>query len=152
MARETREIRIDGGMAPGAAEPTLGDLIRRLTTDSSDLLRNEIRLAKTEMREVASAMTKDLVKIGIALGMALVGVLALTAFLIVALGDAIDNYWLSALIVAVAFLAIGGLLARGAIADMKGREVKPVETVRTLREDKEWARREVQDLKRDITA
>lgn len=152
MAREQREIRIEAADGLGQMEPSIGDLIRQLTADSTALFRQEIRLAKVEVRETASAMTRDLIKIGVALGLALVGVLALTAFLIVALGDLMDNYWLSALIVAVVYLAIGGILAKNAMNDMKKRQVKPEETIRTLQEDKAWAQREVRDLKREVTA
>lgn len=152
MAREQREIRIEAADGLGQTEPSIGDLVRQLTADSTALFRQEIRLAKVEVRETASAMTRDLIKIGVALGLALVGVLALTAFLIVALGDLMDNYWLSALIVAVVYLAIGGILAKNAMNDMKKRQVKPEETIRTLQEDKAWAQREVRDLKREVTA
>ena len=133
-------------------ERPLGELFRDLAADGAALMRQEVALAKAELRETTSALTRDLVRIMIAAGVALVGVLALVAFVIVALGDALDNYWLSSLIVAVVFLAVGALLARGAAKDMKERDLKPQATVETLQADKAWAQREMQDLKQRVRA
>lgn len=139
------------GRVQGQERP-LGELFRDLAADGAALMRQEVALAKAELRETTSALTRDLVRIMIAAGVALVGVLALVAFIIVALGDALDNYWLSSLIVAVVFLVAGGLLARGAMKDMKQQDLKPQATVETLQADKAWAQREMQDLKQRVRA
>ena len=157
MAREQSDPRIerrDVGArveATAGAEPSLGDLFKRLTTDTGELVRQEISLAKAEMRQAGATLARDGAKIGIAVGLALAGVLALTAFLIVALGNLLDNYWLAALIVGVLFLAIGGLMARNAVNDIKRRGLKPEETIGTLQEDTAWAKQEARDLKRELT-
>jgi uncharacterized membrane protein YqjE len=144
----------DGNGRPGAStdERSLGELFRELANDGSTLVRKELDLAKQELRETSSNIVRDIVKIAVAGGVILVGVLSLVAFTIVALGDALDNYWLSALIVAVVFLVAGGVLAMRATANMKAQHLAPRETMATLREDKEWARGEVKDLKRRVTS
>src|SRR5688500_3366524 len=100
MASEQYDPRVarrdTGADAAAGAEPSLGDLLRRLTTDTGELVRQEMTLAKTELREAGGTLARDGTKIGIAVGLALAGVLTLTAFLVIALGDALDNYWLSA--------------------------------------------------------
>ena len=152
MAAEQYDPRIvpRGTDAPGG-EPSLGELLRRLTSDTGELVRQEVQLAKTEMRQVGSHLAQDGAKIGAALVLALAGVLALTAFLVVLLGDLFDNYWLAALLVGVVFVAIGGLLAKNAVDDVKQRGVKPEQTIDSLREDAAWAKREVRAVKRELT-
>jgi uncharacterized membrane protein YqjE len=134
---------------PGA-EPSLGELFKRLTTDTSELVRQELSLARAEVREAGSAVARDGTKIGIGAGLALCGALALTAFLVIALGDLLNNYWLGALVVGLALLAVGGVLARNAVADVKRRAV-PEHTLGSLREDAAWAKQEVREVKRELT-
>jgi uncharacterized membrane protein YqjE len=157
MARDDKEVRLQhrGEAIPPeptvGAEPPFGELVKRLTTDTSELIRQEMNLAKVEMREAAATLARDATKVGLAVGLALAGVLALGAFAIVGLGDLFNNYWLAALIVGVLFLAVGGYLAKNAINDVKRRGVKPQQTVETLREDASWVKQEGRELKRELT-
>ena len=146
-------IRRDGAVAGGSAsaEPSLGELLRRLTTDTGELVRQEVSLARAEMREVGGRVARDGAKIGVALGLALAGVLALTAFLVIALGDLVGNYWLGALIVGLVLLAIGGVMAKSAVDDVKRRGIMPQQTVATLKEDAAWAKEEAREVKRELT-
>ena len=155
--RGDREIRIQergDAAAPGSTttpEPSLGELFKRLTADTGELIRQEMSLAKVEMREAGATLARDATKIGIAVGFALAGVLALAAFAVVGLGDLFENYWLAALIVGVALLAVGGYLARNAVNDLKQHGLKPQATVQALRDDASWAKQEGRELKRELT-
>jgi len=158
MAREQNEIRVERNAdipAPReveGAEPSIGELLRRVTADSGELLRQEIALAKVEMRESLSTLAQDATRASIGLGLALVGVLALAAFLITGLGRLFGGrYWLSALIIGVIFFAIGIVLARNALADMKRRGLVPDQTAESLRRDAAWAKREAGEVKRELT-
>ena len=152
MAAEQYDPRIvPRGSDASGGEPSLGELLRRLTTDTGELVRQEVQLAKAEMRQVGSTLAQDGTKIGIALVLALAGVLALTAFLIIVLGDLFNNYWLAALLVGVVFVAVGGVLAKNAVNDVKRRGLKPEQTIGSLREDAAWAKQEVRAVKRELT-
>jgi len=157
MARDDREVQLHHRgevVAPAPAreaEASLGELFKRLTADTSELIRQELNLAKVEVREAGATLARDATKIGVAVGLGLAGVLAVGAFAIVGLGDLFNNYWLAALIVGVAFLAIGGYLANNAIHDVKERGLKPQKTVETLREDASWIKQEGRELKRELT-
>ena len=131
-------------------EPSLGELFKRLTTDTSELVRQEISLARAEVRQVGGTIARDGSKLGIAAGLALCGALAVTAFLVIAVGDLLNNYWLGALIVGLVLLAIGGVLARNAVADLK-RGAVPEHTLGSLREDAAWAKQETREVKRELT-
>jgi uncharacterized membrane protein YqjE len=139
------------GNSTGTEPESIGQLFRRATADSSHLIQQEIRLAKTELRETGAQLGGTAGKLGVAIAFALSGLFALTAFFIIGLGDLIDNYWASALIVAVALLAIGGVLAKRALATLKEGVGLP-ETAETLREDAAWAKQEAQNFKREFTA
>jgi hypothetical protein len=130
-------------------EPPIGELFRQLSDDATRLIRQEVALGKVELKQTGRALAKDATKIGIALGMGLMGAMAALAFLIIGLGALLGNYWLSALIIAVVLLGIGGFLARNAAEDVRSRDLKPTETIRTLQADAEWAKREAAAVKRE---
>ena len=139
----------DAGGSTGG-EPSLGGQFERLRTDTSELVRQELMLARAEVRKVGGTLARDGTKLGIAVGLALCGALAVTAFLVIALGDLLNNYWLGALVVGVVLLAVGGVLAKNAIADVKRRAV-PEQTLGSLREDAAWAKQETREVKRELT-
>jgi uncharacterized membrane protein YqjE len=134
-------------------DPSLGELLKRLSNDTGELLNQEVALAKAELKESAANIGKGAVKLGIALVFGLTGALALTAFLIIALGGATDGrYGTWALVVGVVEMIIAFVALNGARKSMRPSEIKPTETMETLRQDKTWAANEMKDLKRDLTA
>jgi hypothetical protein len=83
----------------------------------------------------------------------LTGAIALTAFLIIALGGVTGGrYGTWALVIGVIEVIIAAVAANGARKAMRPSEIKPEETLETLREDKSWAKHEMKDLKREITS
>lgn len=130
---------------------SLGDLLRRLGDDGTRLLRQEVSLAKLEMREMVAGLVKDLIGLAIAGTLALLGGLALTATLIMVLGRFVfgGNYWLGALVVGAVFLVVGGLWALAAARGM-GENLKPDATLDSMRADVKWAKREARDFKREV--
>lgn len=160
MANDIRanQINTDGPIGappPGrvqTTEPSLGELFKELAQDSSILIKQEIALAKMEMRENFSSLAKDMVKLAIGGGLLLVGMLTLTAFLVVALGDMFDNYWLGALIVGLAYALIGGMLLMRGKKGLQEDDLRPEQTLQSLQADKRWAQSEVQQVKRDLTS
>ena len=150
--QETNRFATEGRARTSSDDQGLSDLLRRFAQDAGVLLRHEIALAKLELRESITSYARDAAKVGIAGAIALFGVLALTAFAVIGLGDLVNNYWLGALIVAVALLAIAGVLGMRAIGHMRRNTVAPEETVATLKEDKRWLQHEARDLKRKLKA
>lgn len=136
----------------GLDHASVGDLFRQLSSDTSHLFRQEISLAKAELRESTTQLATGARRLGFAAGLAIPGALAFAAFLIIALGDLMNNYWASALIVSVAFLAAAWILARKGIAAFSSGSLVPEETAGTLREDVAWAKEQPQAFKRAFTA
>lgn len=146
---------VQGSMDVGATyrtpEPSIGELLSRITSDTSELVRAEMKLARAELRQMGSTVAKDAAKVGVGLGLGLAGALALVAFLVIAVGDLLNNYWLGALLVGLVFAAVGALLARNAVADVKRRGLKPERTIESLQETTAWAKRELADVKQELT-
>ena len=145
-------VRQGNGTPRLQPDESVGSLLKQISTDSTHLIQQEIALAKLELRQSVSAVGQAGAKLGIAIGVAIPGMLALVAFLVIGLGDLMnDNYWASALIVGIACLTVAGLLAKRAIANVKGKLGIP-ETTGTLRDDAAWAKQEVKAFKRELTA
>jgi Protein of unknown function (DUF1469). len=151
---ETRDVATRDTAVRDTAirERSLGELFRDLSTETGELVSKEIALVKAEARQTGTTLAKDAAKIGIASGLAFAGVLALTAFLIAGLGDLLNGkYWLSALIVGVVFLAIGGALVKSATAEVKRRGQSLKNTMDTVKDTGAWAKEEARQVKQEIT-
>ena len=79
-------------------DQSVGELLKQLANEMTTLMRQELELAKAEMREKAGKAGPGFGMWGAAGAMALLALGALTAFLILALDGAMPN-WLAALIV-----------------------------------------------------
>ena len=138
------------GRATGGAEPALGDLFRQLAQDSATLVRQEMALAKAELRENVKSVARDTAKIAVGAVLAAVGALVMVAFLVLLLGDVVGKYWAGALIVGILFVGIGAILAMGAMKRLKKDTLAPDQTIQTLKEDKQWLQSEMKQVRRDL--
>jgi len=95
---------------PTGGDPSTGELVSRLSSEVSQLVRDELRLAQLEVSGKAKKAGFGVGMFGAAglLALYAVGVLIATAILALALAVAA---WLAALIVAVVLLAGAGLAA-----------------------------------------
>jgi uncharacterized membrane protein YqjE len=88
----------------------MGDLVQRVSQQTAALVRQEMRLAQVEMQEKGKRAGMGAGMFGGAGLVALYGVGALIAAVILLIGTAIEP-WLAALIVGVVLLAVAGVLA-----------------------------------------
>jgi uncharacterized membrane protein YqjE len=121
-------------------EQPIGELVKQLASETTTLVRQELELAKAEMREKAGKAGPGFGMIGAAGGVALLALGALTAFFILALDGVLPN-WLAALIVAIVYGAIAAVLyMRGKQKVDDAGSPAPRQTIETLKEDVEWAK------------
>lgn len=92
-------------------DQSVGDLVKQLSEQTATLVRQEMKLAQTELQEKGK-------KAGIGAGMfgagglvAFFGAACLIAAAVLALATAVDHSWLAALIVGVVLLAVAGVAA-----------------------------------------
>jgi uncharacterized membrane protein YqjE len=119
-------------------DASTGDLVSRLANEATALVRQEVELAKAELAEKGKQAGKGAGMFG---GAGVVGFFAfgaLTACLILALDTAMPT-WLAALIVAVVYGAIAGVLAlTGKRKVQEAGPPVPEQTVESVKEDVQW--------------
>jgi len=131
----------------GLEQRPIGELVSDLLAEGKTLLREEVRVAKAEVR----AEARKAARAGAALGAGGVGLHAavlLAAATLVLLGDLFLPAWLSTLVVA----ALCGAGGWAAIAYGRGRlaEMDPSRAVENLREDGRWARETMRSIRSNV--
>jgi Putative Actinobacterial Holin-X, holin superfamily III len=115
------------------------DLVRDIATNSQTLVRKEVELAKQEVLEAIMARVMALAALIVA-GLFGFFVLLFGALAAAAALDLVLPAWAAALIVAGGFLLLAVPAVLIGMRRMKAPSLKPEETVRTVKEDVEWAR------------
>lgn len=133
------------GSTSGNSRGSLGDLVRELAGGGSRLVRQELRLARLEIAELARGIGVGSGLVAIGAVLALLGVIALVTGLILLVGGPWLNeqYWLAALAATVLLMIVAAVMARRGATLLKPSRLAPDETVATLREDKEWLKRQL---------
>lgn len=129
----------DDSRAARAEDLSLGQLVGELTGDLQKLFRQELELARVELKAEAAKAGKAAGMLGGA-GFAGYMVAVLLSFAVVfGLANVMDLGW-SALIVAVVWGIAGAIMFTLGRARMRTVSPKPQQTVDTLKEDAQWAR------------
>jgi hypothetical protein len=129
-------------------ERPIGELLKQLSEQTTTLVRQELELAKAEMGEKAEKAGKGAGMFGGAGASALLGLGALTAA-VIALLDKEMATWLAALIVAVVWLAIAGVLAmQGRTKVQQAAPPLPEQATESVKEDVQWAKTQAQSARR----
>lgn len=120
----------------------LGDLFGDLATDMSNLVRQEVALAKLEITQKAAYVGRNVGYLVIGGAVAYAALLAIIAAVIMLLAKLVPN-WGSALIVGVVVGGIGWLLIGKAMMALQHADLTPRETVETLKEDATWMKEQI---------
>ena len=127
---------------PIITDPETGipDLIRRLTDDSKRLVTDEVSLAKIEARESVHRATKGALWMALALGVAVVMLVALTVFVTTLIGRLANGHmWVGALITGVVELAIGFWLLKRGLSTYAEPSYTLEQTRHALKDTAHWA-------------
>ncbi|MEU6136636.1 phage holin family protein [Nocardioides sp. NPDC047086] len=121
-------------------DASMGELVSRLSTEMSTLVRGELELARIELTEKAKHTGKGAGAFGAAGLVALYGLGVLIATAILALALVMDA-WLAALLVGVVLLIIaGGVALFGKKQVSEGVPMKPERATENLKRDVEAVR------------
>ena len=126
---------------------SLGDTVTGIIEDLQNIVRGEVQLAKTEIKEDAGKMGKALGKIGAAVFLALVGFIFLMLGVTYLLNKSLEM-WISAGIVGLVLLVIGAILGMASKNQMQEANMVPDKTIDSLKEDKEWASHQINSVKK----
>jgi hypothetical protein len=131
---------------------TLASLLKELRQESTDLLRQEVELAKAELSEKASRLGGHATQIGIGGFVAYAGLIVLLfaigdlvgSLLLNAGVDAAVAVWLGRLLVGLVVAIVGWAMLARAKNKMKSDDLVPEQTIQSLRENKQWMQRKLQ--------
>jgi uncharacterized membrane protein YqjE len=104
-------------------DPDVGipDLIHRLGDDSKRLLADEVRLAKLEMKDNVKRGGKGVLWLGVAFGVGVVAMVAMTLLLVTLIGRLVAGHmWVGAIVTGVLELVLAIVLIKkgiGAVAE-----------------------------------
>jgi len=120
-------------------ESTIGGLLRGILNDLRTLIREEIALARVEIRDQANRAKAAALSFGIAIGALLFG----ATFLLIAIALGIAYLfqwpaWAGFMIVAVLLCVTGVFMLSSGKKQLATVHPMPEETVSTLKENSEW--------------
>lgn len=132
-------------MQPLRDDRSLGQILRDLREETTQLLRQEVDLAKTEMSEKISRTGSNLGSVAtggaVLFAGALVLVAALTLGLIALFSQFMDRdvaMWLAPLLVGGILAGVGYGMVKKALQALKQEGITPQRTTQSLKENKEW--------------
>ena len=120
----------------------LGDLFGDLATEMSNLVRQEVALAKVELGQKAKYVGRNIGYLVVGGAVAYAAMLAVIAAIIMLLAKVMPN-WGATLLVGVVVAGISWLLIGKALTALQQTEVTPRETVETLKEDATWMKQQI---------
>lgn len=120
----------------------LGDLFSDLAADMSNLVRQEVALAKLEITQKAKFLGRNVAYLVIGGAVAYAGLLAVVAAIIMLLAKVMPH-WGSALLVGIVVAGIAWLLIGKALTALQQADLTPKDTVETLKEDATWVKQQI---------
>jgi hypothetical protein len=120
------------------ADSSLGELVATATRDLSSLMRQEVELAKVEIKRDVVAAGKGAGGLGAAGFAAVLGLVFLSIAAAFALGRVVP-LGTGFLLVGVAYLLVAGLAALIGLKSFK-KMAPPAKTIETLKDDAAWAK------------
>jgi len=127
---------------PIVTDPETGipDLIRRLTDDSKRLVTDEVQLAKLEAKESLHRASRGAIWLGVAFGVAVIMLVALTVFVATLIGRIANGHmWVGALVTGVIELCLGFWMLKHGLATYTKPSYTLEQTRSSLADTKHWA-------------
>jgi putative copper export protein len=117
---------------------SLGELFSDLSQQTADLIKQEMRLAKTEIGEKLSDVGRHALMIGASIAFGLAAVIAVAAAIALFLVDLGVQPWGAAIITAAVMGLAAYTLAQSGISALRKKSIAPVETIHSLKETTQW--------------
>ena len=123
-------------------ERSLGDLFSELAAETGTLVRQEVALAQAELTVKATSVGKNVGFLAVGGAIAYAGVLAILAGVILGLSLLIPA-WIAAIMVGLVVGAVAFFLISSALEELRKTNLKPEETVESIKEDAQWLKNQV---------
>ena len=126
----------------GEKERSIGELFGDLASETGTLVRQEVKLATTELTQKASYAGRQSVYVIAGALLGVVSTLVLAAAIVIAL-DQVMPLWASALVVSAVFGLVAFLVARTGITALQTMNLRLDASAASLKEDKQWMTRQI---------
>ena len=123
-------------------ERSIGELFSELANETSTLIRQEVALAQVEITQKATSAGKNVGYLAAGGFVGYAGLLAIIAGVIMGLSYFIPA-WLAAIIVGAIIAVVSYVLVSSALTSLRNMDVKPTETVESIKEDARWLKNQV---------
>jgi len=123
-------------------ERSLGDLFSELAAETGTLVRQEVALAQVELTEKATVVGKNVGYLAVGGAVGYAAMLAVLAAVILGLSMFIPA-WSAALLVGVVVGIVAYVLISSALSELRKTELKPEETVESIKEDAQWLKNQL---------
>ena len=123
-------------------ERSVGELLSELATETTALVRAEVKLATTEMTQKAAVAGKQAAVIAVGSTLAAVSLLVLLSALVLGLGTLIPM-WASALLVGAVVGVVAGIVIQVGVAALKRVDPTPQQTIKSLEENRQWVQEQI---------
>ena len=123
-------------------ERSLGDLFSELAAETGTLVRQEVALAQAEITSKATRVGKNVgfLAVGGAIGYA--ALLAILTGIVLGLSYFMPA-WIAAILVGLVVGAVAFFMISSGLEDLKNTNLKPEETVDSIKEDAQWLKDQV---------
>lgn len=126
-------------------ETPIRELLRDLTRETTELVRQEIALARIELAQQAGRMGRHAIEAAIAGSLVLAGGLVLLYMVVMGLTSLLATVlpvgvavWLAPLIIGGGLVGVGALRLVASIQALRQQSLKPEHTLQTFQENKQW--------------
>jgi uncharacterized membrane protein YqjE len=120
-------------------ERSFSDVIRDIVGNVQEIVRSEVRLAKTEILEEAAKVKSSTVLLGVGAITAIFAILFLLLAIVYGLALVVPS-WAAAVIVGVALAVVASVLLASGVTRFKQIHPTPARTVESIKENVAWAK------------
>ena len=124
-----------------AGDRSLSDILQDAIRNVQEIVRSEVRLAKTEIRDEAAKAKSSTLLLGAGAVTAVLAVLFLLFAGVYALALVIPM-WAASLITGATLAVVASIVLAGGMKRFKQLHLTPERTVKTLKENVEWAKQQ----------
>lgn len=118
---------------------SISEVLQAIVADVQGIMRSEVRLAKTELREEAVKTKTSAIWLGAGTAASLFATLFLLLAVMLAIATALPA-WASALIVGAALAVVAAAALAGGMRRFRTIHPAPPHTVETVKENIEWVK------------
>lgn len=142
---------------PSGDGRSVPDLVRELSHEGADLVRQEVALAKAEMNEKIDTFQRNLISIAVGgaflIAALLYGLWAVNSGVTLVLDQFVapeTAIWLAPLILGAVLGLIGWGMIQSSKESIEREGLMPETTMKTLEDDTRWARSKASEIKREM--